>query len=464
MIDYLRLRKYKSWEDTKSIKLKPITGFFGPNSSGKTSLIQSILLMKQTVESPDRVFLLNFGDEETLVDLGDFQSIIHKHDRKSALRVAIGWQSGEEFDIPSSFGSGSVEFDEAIRFEFEIKERGTSVEQALTLEWMNYAVAGRRFGMRHIPIRQAYRVFASGEGADLSRIARYVRRRRQDGLSALRPWKFYEFPSWAARILGEEEFPSDLETTVETLFEDVFYLGPFRAYPQRIYRRSASQPIDIGISGERAVDALLFPNRKVVRLKGNAGLSGVTAESFVAEWLRRLGLAFDFRVEQLTEGKPVFEVKIRKTSDAAEVLLTDVGFGVSQVLPVLVLCSYVPVMSTVILEQPEVHLHPSAQAELADLFIDAFVGRKVQVIFESHSEHLLRRLQRRIAEEKVSEDDIGLFFCSIDEEGRSSIEQLKLDQYGNIANWPKDFFGDQFGEMAAMSEASINRQIRFEET
>ena len=459
MLNRLRLRNYKSWEDTKGIELKPITGFFGPNSSGKTSLIQSILLMKQTVESPDRVYLLNFGDDETLVDLGDFQSIIHNHDRTRSLRVAIGWQSGEEFEIPLSLGGGSVEVDDDIRFEFEVGGSEVGAEQVLTLERMNYGVSSRRFGMRYLPKSRAYRIFARGETVEFSRTAKSARRRRMNGQFIPRPWTFHEFPSWASRILGEEEFLSELESTLEYLFDEIFYLGPFRAYPQRIYRRSATQPIDIGASGERAMDPLLFPRRTVTRLKSNPDTSRATIESYVAEWLRRLGLASDFRVEELAEGKPVFEVKIRKTPDAPEVLLTDVGFGVSQILPVLVQCAYVPVMSTVILEQPEVHLHPSAQAELADIFIDTFEERHVQVIFESHSEHLLRRLQRRIAEEKISRDDIGLFFCSIEEDGHSSLEQLELDRFGNIANWPKDFFGDQFGEIAAMSEASINRQL-----
>ena len=133
------------------------------------------------------------------------------------------------------------------------------------------------------------------------------------------------------------------------------------------------------------------------------------------------------------------------------------GFGVSQILPALVLCFYVPEGSTVILEQPELRLHPSVQAGLADVFIDAWERRNVQVVVESHSEHLLRRLQRRIAEEAISQDDVGLYFCKEDD-GASRLDTLEVDQVGNISNWPQDFFGDQFGEIAAMSEAALNRR------
>lgn len=138
--------------------------------------------------------------------------------------------------------------------------------------------------------------------------------------------------------------------------------------------------------------------------------------------------------------------------------MTDVGFGVSQILPVLVLCYYVPEGSIIILEQPEIHLHPSVQSGLADVFIDAMQNRGVQIILESHSEHLLRRLQRRIAEEVIDNTDVALYFCDTDS-GHSRLSELGLDLFGNINNWPKDFFGDEFGEMAAMTEAAIKRRM-----
>ena len=109
------------------------------------------------------------------------------------------------------------------------------------------------------------------------------------------------------------------------------------------------------------------------------------------------------------------------------------------------------------MEQPEIHLHPSVQSGLADVFIDIYRKRNVQILVESHSEHLLRRLQRRIAEEEFSEHAVGLYFCSA-EDGVSRLEALEVDPYGNIVNWPQDFFGDQFGEIAAMSEAALKRR------
>ncbi len=135
------------------------------------------------------------------------------------------------------------------------------------------------------------------------------------------------------------------------------------------------------------------------------------------------------------------------------------GFGISQVLPVLTLCYHVPEGSTIILEQPEIHLHPAVQSGLADVFIDVIKNRGVQIILESHSEHLLHRLQRRIAEEQLTPDDVALYFTKI-EDGESKLDELDVDPYGNIRNWPQNFFGDEMGDLAAMTEAAMQRQMR----
>nr|VFK31631.1 MAG: AAA ATPase domain-containing protein [Candidatus Kentron sp. MB]VFK75863.1 MAG: AAA ATPase domain-containing protein [Candidatus Kentron sp. MB] len=105
----------------------------------------------------------------------------------------------------------------------------------------------------------------------------------------------------------------------------------------------------------------------------------------------------------------LYEVKVKRGFQSAKVSIIDVGFGVSQLLPVLVLCYYVDEGSTILLEQPELHLHPSVQMGLTDVFIDVMKNRHVQIILESHSEHLLSRLQRRMAAETAGCRALFLF-------------------------------------------------------
>jgi predicted ATPase len=175
-----------------------------------------------------------------------------------------------------------------------------------------------------------------------------------------------------------------------------------------------------------------------------------------------MNLAYSFSLEPIgaLDGNN-YEVRIQKSVTSPEVTLVDIGYGLADLLPLLVHCYYTPEGSTLILEQPGVHLHPKAQADLADLLIEIIAERNLQILVESHSEHLLNRLQRRIAEEKISVDKTALHFCRNDE-GISNIEQLKLDEFGNIANWPENFFGDEMGDLFAMTEAQRERQKRAE--
>ena len=125
-----------------------------------------------------------------------------------------------------------------------------------------------------------------------------------------------------------------------------------------------------------------------------------TFQEMIAYWLQALKLIHSFEIREIAQGSNLYHARVRANASSPETMLTDVGFGVSQVLPVLVLLYYVPEGSIVLMEQPEIHLHPSVQSELADVMLSVAKRRNVQIIVESHSEHLLRRFQRRAAEKR----------------------------------------------------------------
>ena len=270
------------------------------------------------------------------------------------------------------------------------------------------------------------------------------------------PVKSYAFPDQARTYFQNASFLSDIEAAYEEQIDNIFYLGPLREFPQRDYLWSRSRPQDVGVRGEKAIDAILAATAAGELRNAEYKTRRRSFQEMVAYWLREMGLIQDFRVEEIAKDSNRWQARVRIQKGGTEVLLTDVGFGVSQVLPVVTLLQYVPLGSTVILEQPEIHLHPLAQANLADVIINAATHRNVQVILESHSEHLLLRLQRRVAEESISADDINLYFCDAPN-GISRLQPLNLDLFGQIQNWPENFMGDSFGETYAAEKARLER-------
>ncbi len=174
-----------------------------------------------------------------------------------------------------------------------------------------------------------------------------------------------------------------------------------------------------------------------------------------------MGLIESFKVEQTSEQYYKAKVKAKGSKDWVD--LPDVGFGISQVLPVLVQCFYAPPNSIILMEQPEIHLHPSAQSALADVMIDVInskengVDRNIQLIIETHSEHFLRRLQRRIAEDIISKDKVSAYFANITK-SPAKLESLLIDIYGNIRNWPENFFGNEMEDITEQSIAAMKKR------
>ena len=182
-----------------------------------------------------------------------------------------------------------------------------------------------------------------------------------------------------------------------------------------------------------------------------------TIEERISTWLREMELAHSFSLGPSGDlDNNNYEIRIQKGPLDPAVTLVDMGYGLAQFLPVLILCYYAPEGSTLILEHPGIHLHPKAQADLADLLVEVITERKLQILVESHSEHLFTRLQRRLAEKRIGRDDAALYFCR-NTDGVSTIERLKVTESGDIENWPEHFFGDVMGDMFAMTDAQVEQ-------
>jgi predicted ATPase len=439
MITRLRAENFKSWKDTGDLRLGRLTGLFGTNSSGKTSILQILPLLKQTAEYSDRNRVLHTGVVDSPVYLGTLLDILHGHRRDAALRFSFTW------DISANpVSAGVPHLFERLFNAREMTFRNSIVlnEERPTVEFFDYEFAGQHVGMRReAGVEEIYKLTHSGAQVEeeFLRNPKFLR-------STV---KSYGFPLEAREYSKDTTLLPSLQLAFENFFEGVHYLGPLRSHPLRAYEWGGERPADAGWDGEDAIAALLAPRKELTER--------VEAVATILHWLRKMKLAASFALKPVDDARTLYQFRVKATSAATEVLLPDVGFGVSQILPVLVNCAILPEGSTLLLEQPEIHLHPFAQAALADVLIEAIKKQRLQIIVESHSEHLLRRIQRRIAREVIDPDDVALYFCEI-ENGSSAVKALDVDTYGNIKNWPKDFFGDEIGELGDMTVAAMERQ------
>ena len=449
MLTQLSVTNFKSWRSISEMRLAPITGLFGANSSGKTGILQLLLMLKQTIDSSDRAQVLEFGDERSLTNLGSFRDVVYNHVKPGKMDFSLRWNLAETLTIKNLESKTDTLFSaNELAFSCQLDENGS---ERLVVSQLVYDLAGHRFGVsRKGPSGGKYELTSKEAGF------RFIRTQGRPW-GQLSPVKFYGFPDQVYTYYQNAEFLAKLQLAFEQLFGQLYYLGPLREFPQRHYAWKGSEPADMGRRGERVVDAMLAARERGRYISPGKKRKRQTLEERIALWLKELGLIHDFSVKAIAKDSSIYQVKVRKSPSSAEVLITDVGFGVSQILPVLVLCYYVPEGSIVLLEQPEIHLHPWVQAGLADVFIDAVKNRNIQIILESHSEHLLRRLQRRVADETLIAKDTALYFCETKTE--SSLTPLDLDLFGNITNWPKDFFGDEVGEMAETARAIVKRRL-----
>jgi len=464
MITKLRTKNFKSWKDSGEINLAPLTGFFGTNSSGKSSLLQLFLLMKQTIESPDRTQPLLIGGERSLVDLGTFNSILFGHSINRSLELGFTWKLDYSIPIDPSLQKGkavlkkisSISFDTSLVYEATFKE--------IVVDAFSYYLHGFKLGMkRDSYFRNMYIVTYDDrlvKPIPSSNIPQIEPEEKED-IQAPSPIKCYGFPVEIKDKFYNSNIFSDVVFALEKSFLKVFYLGPLREPPKPWYIWAGKRPQDVGSKGEHAIAAMMAASieNTLIRTGKNPKNSGKTFQRIISEWLRKMNLIYSYSLQPIATDRKEYEFLIKTTKNSPNVSLTDVGFGVSQILPVLVLCYYVPEGSIILLEQPEIHLHPSVQADLADVLIDVVKERNVQIIVESHSEHLLRRLQRRIAEkQKISADQTALYFCRMDK-GMSKTERLDVDEFGNIRNWPPNFFGDEMEDLAAQTKAEMKRKM-----
>ncbi|HQI26441.1 MAG TPA: DUF3696 domain-containing protein [Sedimentisphaerales bacterium] len=250
----------------------------------------------------------------------------------------------------------------------------------------------------------------------------------------------------------------------------VKYLGPLRDEPKALYPLAAhADPTDVGLRGEMTAAVLNLHRERKIRYIPSSAFGKTpfdptpvarSLEAAVTDWLRYLGVAET--ALSVDKGKLGHELKVTLSASGPKHDLTHVGVGVSQVLPILVMSLLADRDTTLIFEQPELHLHPMVQTRLGDFFLSIILAGK-QCLIETHSEYLINRLRFRAAAEETTNrvtENLKVYFVE-KKNGASEFRDVKVNEYGAILDWPEGFFDQsQFEAESILRAAAAKKKMQ----
>ncbi len=408
LVNQISLKNFKCFRQV-DIDLSQITLLTGENSSGKSSLLYGLLAPFQSKEFP---FYLSPNGK--YVNMGDFKEISFKNSTENKIELDISvtpradWKENYQTVWSVDATNRLPKFD-YLRYTYEdfyqceIKANDVYIVNCNVDE----------------QLLEAYLRGKENTKIDVEGIRqRFIRYGNVKGL---------QFTS-LDEIYGAmyKDKIQNISYALEEVDRDLNFIGSFRLEPERTYYQKTKADEKIGRSGEGYIDQILeWESQK--------------AEEFgtLKSILKDLGLLRTLKVQPIRGGR--FELNVKVQSNGIWTSLADVGFGISQFLPVVVADLQLSSNSSLLLAQPEIHLHPSVQASLADYFVKQSRETKKQYIIETHSEYLLNRIRLAIVKGEIEPSNVAVYYFENSVKG-SVAHKIEFTKDGQILNAPQGFF------------------------
>ena len=511
----IELRNFKPFGDNaQKAPMSKITLIYGPNSGGKSSIIQALLLLKQSNEDYRRIASLTPQGE--YIDLGGYATMVHKHELDREMEFNVQLKGDAHKDTPNA-DNDTISIDMTFRPD-PVRKTSPNLHRVRytmhSAEWQPLEINLLRVGVEAGADSDAGGDFRGevafewdADGNTLEEFVRNVceivakRKREQDEnlrSQALRRLRNIQFELFMDRSEDQATAPASIVDTVKHSMvsndwsfmpnvpysmmntrldqqelsrftdpqndvtaidiltyinsrqcleafasrfkywgENMSYLGPVLDDPRRYYYGAGGTRSTVGKRGEHTFDIVSDDAR---------------TRQQVNEWFTRFEIPYtligsaDVAVAGDLTGA-IDAMLLVDNRTGTRVTPADIGFGISQILPVIVE-AVGGTSDTVCVDQPEVHLHPRLQAEVADLMIET--RDEIQWIVETHSELIIRRVQRRIANGDLHANDVSVVYVEPGGSEGSQIYPLRLDEYGEfLDDWPDGFFEEGFNEMMA---------------
>ncbi|MFK7700160.1 DUF3696 domain-containing protein [Pseudomonas caspiana] len=482
----IELENFKKFSKLTLDLGQPITLIYGENSSGKTSAIRALLALMQTFSSQNKYHMWSAHGE--YVDLGFYKDYIKDHNIRNRLGISITsinnhtLSTGRKTKTPC-IGTMKLcyDFDSEtnqarlysltehvyhpklkesigeINPGYKVPAFSTEVEaitiiRLKTRSWYNFSL----HPLCYLGVYQQWDKLHPNLLQIISKKSKSVHLHQKFTLEATKKQTYDE-----ADNLGRYIFNQSIDQ-IENTLSSVHYLGPLRMTPFRSYKIS-NQASNVGINGENTPFALsrlqtLHTKDKTSKRQNQQKFNNFT------KWFEMIFPGQSVATEQ---SEDVVRLKVGNSERIDSI--ADVGFGFSQVLPILVQAAAMDAGETLIIEQPELHLHPKAQVAFAK-FLTAAAKTGVKFIIETHSEHILKGLQLHISNTTVKKsdpkildslslasEDLKIYYFNKDD----SFEVMNLNQWGEIdGGWPRGFFDESYN---ISSQLVRNKVMNFSE-
>lgn len=435
-ITKISVRGYKSIAEECSMEIRPLTILSGANSSGKSSALQPLLLLKQTLETDydPGSLLINGPNVQFTSAESQLLSRLGSDERAEAFCVELEIDGDQR--LAEVFGSGSNKGVELVEMTYEGGEEKYTLRPNMTPEEVSPLVPRQLKEFRELLIDTLIEDEDEHENEEREGI------QVEDGPDF--EWVVRQskcFLSFGLQVISEDEKRTLPETlpvprarpgrSFEEYIRDVIHVPGLRGNPSRTYKTTSVGPQFPGTFNNYVASIVNFWGTNEPRLLNKLG-----------QYLETLGLTWKVQADQLDDVQ--VELRVGRLphdvgSGASDMVsIADVGFGVSQTLPVLVALLAAKPGQLVYLEQPEIHLHPRAQAAMSRLLAEAS-GRGVRVVVETHSDLLLLGLQTLIAEGELAPETVKLHWFSRHQDGKTRVSSHDLDEQGSFGDWPEDF-------------------------
>jgi predicted ATPase len=552
---------FKSIEYSGEVRFPKITILIGPNSSGKSSIVQTLLLMKQTFETEEPSIPLTLNGP--FIQLGEYGDFIHGRDisqpfvikfifeegKKSPYKCEVcersyklkGWFLKHVKELhPKYWESKQYEISDdkyhlpktsslTFKYVYDSKTKliilkEMKIENPPSVNGLNLAslkieqlekrivkfvatsVNGKNIYTKSLQIPNnienldrdimvklvQYSTDRSFNHIVHSKICEQISLLEKDFGDVLdfkfpeemdiRPYYFWRIPSQLPRSLNEEQkvalgiesglsgisrYMSNRIQDVNSFLQGIQHVGPLRNWPERIYFGTGGRPTSVGVRGEFTQELFWIDKR--------VGHEKLVKD--INDWLAKLKLDIELEVVSLGVGD-IYQLRVKEND--LSINIADVGFGLSQILPIVTECInykigdsmkakeieqrfYNPfnlrtekVNKILITEQPEIHLNPRIQAELGDFFIHIADSEKA-ILIETHSEHIISRIQRRVADGTLKPEDVVIYFIS-KIGNKSNIKEISISRNGHFNYWPEGFFQDDFEDAIEILKSSLKQE------